>query len=238
MRAITKILLLLALVLSCAAQASSTNLFSYAYPFNGTANALNGEYLPVYSLGTLSVNNTLSCVFNFPNLPPSSTALATFITILSASSQHGLQFMDPTTNTLTQANGIVYPTPTEKSTYRMSYTITFTNPNITAAAFYIVLTYPVSLNFLYYYTIEITYSSAATISVGSTSQGVTLLKLTDFIRQTTQKLIYVSQPGSVFNFSAYPAATCSGGGCTDIFTVTWRALTTNASVAQYGFNGN
>lgn len=41
MRVITKIVLLLSLILSCAAQASSTNLLSYAYPFNGTSGALN-----------------------------------------------------------------------------------------------------------------------------------------------------------------------------------------------------
>lgn len=205
MRVISKIVLLLALVLSCAGQASSTNLLSYAYPFNGSATAINGEYFPVYSLGTLSVNNTLSCVFSFPNLPPSSTALDTFITSLGFASQQGLQYMDPTTNTLTKAHGIVYPKATEKTTYRMSYTIAFPTANMTSAAFYIVLTYPMSLTFLYYYTIEITYSPATTISVGSVNQGVTLLKLTDFLRQTTQKLIYVSQPNQVFNFSAFPA---------------------------------
>ena len=235
-----QVVLVLALALSCMAQSiSTTNLLSYAFPFNGTIGALNKEYLPVYSLGTLSENYTISGVFNLPNLPSSSVALTAFVAALNGSPLHGLMYMDPTSNTLTKANGITYAPPTDKKSYQMSYKITFpTGSTFTSAPFYFVMTYPIPLTLLYYYTLELySFPSGTIISVGSANVATTLIKITDFLRQTTQKIVYVAQPNQVFNFTAFPAAVCSPS-CTENFVVSVSAITTTADMKEYGFNGN
>ena len=240
------ILLLLALLI---AQAQSSTKFTYSFPFNGTAGALyNSEYAPVYQLGTLSVNSTLKITVTLPNNGDISL-FGYLVTFVNAG--NGLKYIDNTgaSPALMPAvdaagNAVVLPAATSATTYTYTYTIYFpTSFTATSANFVLVMGFDAfQYSKFVYYTVEaISYPPNTLITVGSASTGVTLLKAVEIFRSSEAKLIYVSQPGEVFNFTVYPAAVCTtgaGAACTENYVVGYYPITTTASTATYGFNGN
>lgn len=237
------ILLLLALLI---AQVEASSKFTYSFPFNGTNGALyNAEYAPVYQLGTLSVNTTLKITATIPNNADISlfTYLVTFV-----NAGNGLKYLD-NTGALQPAvdasgNPVVLPAATSFTSYTYTYTIYFPSAYTgTSANFVLVMGFnAIQYSKLVYYTVEaISYPTNSLISVGSASTGVTLLKAVEIFRSNMAKLVYVSQPGEVFNFTVFPAAVCTTGGgasCIENYVVSYYPITTTASSATYGFNGN
>lgn len=93
-----------------------------------------------------------------------------------------------------------------------------------------------------YYTIEaIYYPDTKPISVGSNSNAITVLHAVEVFRSDMAKVIYVSQPGEVFNFTVFPAAACTtgtGASCTEKYVVKYYPIPTSTSYQTYGFNEN
>lgn len=237
------ILLLLALLI---AQVQSSTKFTYSFPFNGTAGALyNAEYAPVYQLGTLSVNSTLKITVTLPN-NGDINSLILMVDLMNAGN-NGLKYIDntgpspilmPVVNAA--GNPVVLPLPTSPTSYTYTYTIYFPSTfTATSANFVLVMGLDAVVGSkLVYYTVEaISYPPNSLITVASASTGVTLLKAVEILRSNMAKLIYVSQPGEVFNFTVYPAADCTSG-CTEYYDVSYYPVVTTESTATYGFNGN
>lgn len=215
------ILVLLALLLG---QTQASTKYTYSFPYNGTAGALyNAEYNPVYQLGTLAVNSTITITVTAPNNGATLSMFQSLVSYLNSNTPNGLKYIDntgasPALMPAVDASGtqVVLPPATSASSYSYTYTIFFPSTfTATSANFVLVMGYDaIMASKLIYYTVEaITYPSNAPISVGTTLTGSTVLKAVEILRTTTAKIIYVSQPGEVFNFTVYPAAVCSGG-CT------------------------
>ena len=241
------ILLLLALLI---AQAKSSTKFTYSFPYNGTTGALiNSEYEPVYQLGTLSVNSTLKITVTLPNNGDISL-FSSLIAYFNAG--NGLNYIDNTGASpilaavadATGNNPVVLPAATSATTYTYTYTINFASSfTATSANFVLLMGFDaVQYSKFVHYTVEaISYPPNTLITIGSASTGVTLLKAVEIFRSRVAKLVYVSQPGEVFNFTVYPAAACTTGpnpSCSENYAVAYYPVPTTASTATYGFNGN
>ena len=85
------VLVLLALLL---AQAEASTKYTYSFPFNGTAGALyNAEYSPVYQLGTLAANSTITITVTAPNNGATLTMFQQLVTYLNANGPNGLKYI-------------------------------------------------------------------------------------------------------------------------------------------------
>lgn len=192
-------LILLALLIT---QAQSSSKFSYSFPYNGTTGALyNAEYAPVYQLGTLSVNTSLTVTVGIPNNGDISL-FGYLVTFVNAG--NGLKYIDntgasPQLKPAVDASGnaITLPAATSATSYTHTFVIYFPSSyNATSANFVLVMGFnAVQYSKFVYYTVEATsYPTNSLISVGSASTGVTLLKAVEMFRSNMDKLVYVSQP--------------------------------------------
>jgi hypothetical protein len=233
--------------------AESASQYSYVFPYNSTTGVpINPYYNPAYSLGTLSVNYSITVSITLPNTG-SSTQLKTFIDDIIANASLGLQYMDYTQNppVLTQAvdsTGAAFTIPVYSAinnlpnvysfTYPIAFPIAYTLPS---ALFYLVLGDTVVLDtnkLLDIYTLQVTYfPSLSGSSVSNPASLVTLLKVTDIIRGNVVKLIYISQANTTESITTFPATYNNGGTITPFYTVNIYSLgITNPTVN--GFNGN
>ena len=95
---------------------------------------------------------------------------------------------------------------------------------------------------LHWYTIQLDYyPTASGSSVAALALATTILKVTDIMRGTLIKLIFIEKANQFYNFTVFPGATCIGSGqqsCTPKFTLNIRAVTTSSDYTKNGFNGN
>lgn len=167
-----------------ASPAHAATTYSYAFPFNGTTGALqNAYYAPVYSLGTLALNYSITISFNLPNKASPAQLIAFINYFKTGANNLALRYLDLTVATpaMVAANTITYPAITgTPTTYSFTYQISFPNSyKLTSAPFYLFVKYPTALtnNLFDYYTITATYFlTSQLISVGSGSIS-TLLKV-------------------------------------------------------------
>ena len=170
------ILVLLALLL---AQTEAATKYTYSFPYNGTAGALyNAEYSPVYQLGTLAVNSTITITVTAPNNGATLAMFQNLVTYLNTNSPNGLKYIDntgasPALMQAVDASGtqVVLPPATSASSYSYTYTIFFPSTfTATSANFVLIMGYDAIIaSQLIYFTVEaITYPSNTPVSVGST----------------------------------------------------------------------
>lgn len=140
-------LFLLALLL---AQVEASSKYTYTFPFNGTTGALyNAEYSPVYQLGTLAANSSITITVTAPNNGATLTMFQNMVTYLNTNSPNGLKYIDntgasPTLKPAVDASGtqVVLPPATSASSYSYTYTIYFPSSfNASSANFVLVMGY-------------------------------------------------------------------------------------------------
>lgn len=85
---------------------------------------------------------------------------------------------------------------------------------------------------LHWYTIQLDYyPTASGSSVAALALATTILKVTDIMRGTLIKLIFIEKANQFYNFTVFPGATCVGQpgaqSCMPKFTLNIRAVTTS-----------
>lgn len=189
----------------------SLSSLSYSYYFNETTDPTsNGNYFPSYSLGTLTKNFTLEFTLNIPSsgldFDPSEIQLFYIYegNILPAEASAG-GFLD------FAIDGVV---DAANTTYSLTYTVFFADSTITSAPFKLLigstLFDPSVTSILTYFNLQVRYfNSSNGISPSASDPPATLLKVTETLRQTTLKFLYVGSKTRI-NFNFFPISFDNG----------------------------